>query len=112
MIKSCQHELVQQAEDTGDDDGIRAVHEEDSAGNVLGRDGASGAVGETVWVDRGALSQAGQWATTERAGTDAADLFFAAVVQSGRSGGGRGAVRLGDPAPVRRDCAWRRAGAG
>src|SRR5208282_2825961 len=32
------HELFQSAEDTGDDDGIRAVHKEDAAGDVSGRD--------------------------------------------------------------------------
>jgi len=41
----------QQTEDTGDDDGIRAVHEEDAAGDVFGRDGAGGAVGEVVRLD-------------------------------------------------------------
>ena len=54
-----------------------------------------------MWADRAALSQAGQWATAERTGKDAADLFSAAVVQSGGPGGGRGFVRFGDPAAVR-----------
>jgi hypothetical protein len=35
-------EISKQAEDTGDGDGIRAVYEEDAAGDLLGRDGASG----------------------------------------------------------------------
>ena len=54
-----------------------------------------------MWADRAALSQAGQWATAERSGADAADLFSAAVVQSGGPGGGRGSVRLGGAAAVR-----------
>src|SRR6266481_3660430 len=47
-MMSCQHELIPQAEDTGDDDGIRAVYKEDAAGDVFGRDGTGGAVGEVV----------------------------------------------------------------
>ena len=58
-IESSQYELSQQTEDTGDDDRIRAVHEEDAAGDVFGRDGAGGALGEIVGTDRAALSQAG-----------------------------------------------------
>ena len=71
---------------------FRAVHEEEVASNLLGRDGASGAVGHVVRLDRAALSQAGQRATAERAGTDAADLFSAAVVQPGRLHRGIGGV--------------------
>lgn len=44
-------EISKSTEDTGDDDGIRAVYEEDAAGNVLGRDGAGGAVGKVVRLD-------------------------------------------------------------
>src|SRR5271163_386664 len=94
------HELFQSAEDTGDDDGIRAVHKEDAAGDVSGRDGAGGAMGQVVRVDRAALSEAGQRKTAERVGTDAADLFSAAVVQPVGPGGGRGFVRLGHVAAV------------
>src|SRR5438128_1300559 len=94
---------INQQRTTGDDDGIRAVHEEDAAGDIFGRDGAGGAVGETVWADRAALSQAGQRATAERTGKDAADLFSATVVQSGGPSSGRGFVRLVNPAAVRRD---------
>ena len=57
--------------------------------------------GKIVCADRAALSPAGQGATAERTGEDAADLFSAAVVQSGGPGGGRGFVRLVDPAAVR-----------
>src|SRR6478736_8768891 len=81
--KSCQHELSRQTEDTGDDDGIRALHKEDAAGDISGRDGACGAVGEVVRRGRASLSQARQRAASEEVGTDAADLFSAAVVQPG-----------------------------
>jgi hypothetical protein len=43
-----QHELSQQTEDTGDDVGIRAVREEDAARDILGRDGAGGALGSAA----------------------------------------------------------------
>src|SRR5439155_25014846 len=92
--------IFEQTEDTGNDDGIRAVHEEDAAGGLFGRNGAGGAVVEVVRAGRAALSQGGQRAATERTGSDAADLFSAAVVQPGGSGGGRSAVRLGDAAAV------------
>ena len=48
-----------------------------------------------------ALSEARQRTAAERAGADAADLFSPALVQSGGPGGGRGFVRLVDPAAVR-----------
>ena len=51
-------------------------------------------------ADRAALSQAGQRAASQGTGEDAADLLFAAVVQPGGPGGGRGIVRFGDVAPV------------
>ena len=73
-------EISKQAKDTGDDDGVRAIYEEDAAGDILGRDGASGAVGKVVRLDRAALSEARQRTTAERTGKDAADLFSAAVV--------------------------------
>ena len=44
-------EISKPTEDTGDDDGIRAVYEEDAAGDVLGRDGASHTVGKIVRPD-------------------------------------------------------------
>jgi hypothetical protein len=44
-------EISKPTEDTGDDDGIRAVYEEDAAGDVFGRDGAGGAVGKVVRPD-------------------------------------------------------------
>ena len=44
-------EISKSTEDTGDDDGIRAVYEEDAAGNLFGRDGAGGAVGKVVRLD-------------------------------------------------------------
>jgi hypothetical protein len=47
-VKPCEHELVERAEDTGDDDGIRAIYEENATGDISGRDGAGGAVGEVV----------------------------------------------------------------
>jgi len=96
-------EISKQAKDTGDDDGVRAIYEEDAAGDILGRDGASGAVGKVVRLDRAALSETRQRKTAERTGKDAADLFSAAAVQSGGPGGGRGLVRLGKPAAVRGD---------
>src|SRR6185437_9240504 len=99
--KSCQHDHSWEAEDTGDDDGIRALHKEDATGEVLGRDGAGGAVGEVVRPDRAALSHGGQRATAERTGADAADLFPAAVVQPVGPGGGRGALRFRRLAPLR-----------
>lgn len=43
--KVCQHELVPQAEDPGDDDRIRAVHEEDAAGDLSGSDTHGGGDG-------------------------------------------------------------------
>ena len=44
-------EISKPTEDTGDDDGIRAVYEEDAAGSLFGRDGAGGAVGKIVRPD-------------------------------------------------------------
>jgi hypothetical protein len=65
---------------------------------------------EFVRVDRAVLSEAGEWATTGGRGADAANLLFAAVVQSGRPGGGRCAQRLASDARV---CGYRSgAGAG
>src|SRR5271156_1725301 len=102
------HELFQSAEDTGDDDGIRAVHEEDATGDVSGRDGAGGAMGQVVLVGRAALSEAGQWKTAERVGTDAADLFSAAVVQPVGPGGGRSVVRFRPRCGSLRGLTWDR----
>jgi hypothetical protein len=47
LDKVAPDEISKPTEDTGDDDRIRAVYEEDAAGNVLGRDGASGTVGDS-----------------------------------------------------------------
>src|SRR5580700_8510041 len=44
-------EISKSTEDTGDDDGIRAVYEEDAACNLFRRDGAGGAVGKVVRLD-------------------------------------------------------------
>src|SRR5580658_10984920 len=66
-------EISKSTEDTGDDDGIRAVYEEDAAGNLFRRDGAGGAVGKVVRLDRAPLSEARKRATAERTGKDAAD---------------------------------------
>src|SRR5262249_49372585 len=85
-------EIGEQAEDTGDDDGIRAVHEEDAASDVFGRNGAGGAVGQVVRTGLAALSQAQERTPAEGTGTDAADLFSATVVQLGGPGGGRSAL--------------------
>src|SRR5208283_5137755 len=74
---------------------------EDATGGVSGRDESGGAVAPAVRADRAALSQGGQRAAAHRGGTDAADLFFAAVVQPVGPWGRRGAVRLGGAAPVR-----------
>jgi len=49
--KGAPDEISKPTEDTGDDDGIRAVYEEDAAGNLFGRDGAGGAVGKVVRLD-------------------------------------------------------------
>jgi hypothetical protein len=58
-------------------------------------------VGKVVRLDLATLSEARSRVPAERTGKDAADLFSAAVVQSGGPGGGRDLVRLGDPAAVR-----------
>jgi hypothetical protein len=50
---SCQHEHSQQAEDTGDDDRIRALHEEDAAGDVSGAGSSSNVKSFTCCLVRG-----------------------------------------------------------
>src|SRR5450432_1084299 len=84
-----------EATDTGDTERIRAVHEEDAAGVVSGRDGAGGAVGGVVCADRAGVSKSRARATAGGRGADAADVLFAAVVQPVGPGGGRSALRVG-----------------
>jgi len=74
--------------------GFERYTKEDAASDIPGRNGASGAVARVVRADRAALSQTREWAPASGSGTDAADLFFAAVVQPVGPGGGRDAVRL------------------
>src|SRR5665213_2755350 len=78
-----------EAEDTGDDQWIRAVQQEDAASGISGRDGAGGAVGGVVCADQAGISEGGQRAAAGGSGADAAGLLFAAVVQPVGPGGGR-----------------------
>src|ERR1039458_1547922 len=66
----------------------------------FGGDGASGAVGRVVRAGGTGVCQGGEWAASGGGGADAADLLFAAVVQSVRPRGGRSAVRFGGDAAV------------
>src|SRR5580693_218442 len=81
--------------------GFEQVHEEDATSDISGGDGAGGAVARAVRAGGAALSQAGERAATGGSRADAADLFFAAVVQPIGPGGGRVTVRLGGDATVR-----------
>src|SRR5215813_11960982 len=74
--------------------------------------GAGCAVVGAVRADRAVLSEAGQWPPAGRGRADAADLFFAALVQSVGPGGGGGAVRFGGDAALCRDRPRPRAGTG
>src|ERR1039457_6449805 len=87
-----------EAEDTSDDEWIRALQQEDAAGIVFGRDGAGGALEQARRTDRALLSEGRQRAPASGCGADAAHLLFAAMVQLVGPGGGRGAVRLGGDA--------------
>src|SRR6202142_4025304 len=89
-----------EAEDTGDDERVRAVQKEDAASGISGGDGAGGAVGGVVRTDRASVSKGGERAATGGSGANAADLFFTAVVQPIGPSGGGSAVRLGGDAPV------------
>src|ERR1022692_2099408 len=90
-----------EAEDTGDDEWIRALQQKDAAGIVFGRDGAGGALGQAMRADRALLPDGGERTASGRCGADAAHLLFAAMVQPVGPGGGRGAVRLGGDAQLR-----------
>ena len=92
--------------------GFERYTQEDQACIVSGRDGAGGAVAQVVRADRAALSESRQRAAAGGSGADAADLFFAAVVQPVGPGSGRGAVRLGGDAAVRGHRSGAGAGAG
>src|SRR6202142_877665 len=81
-----------EAEDTGDDERVRAVQQENAASGISGGDGA---VGGVVRADRASVSKGGERAATGGSGADAADLFFTAVVQSIGPSGGGSSVRLG-----------------
>src|ERR1039457_5147849 len=59
-----------EAEDTGDDERIRAVQQEDAASGISGRDGAGGAVGGVVCADRAGISEGGQRAAAGGSGAD------------------------------------------
>src|SRR6266480_1443479 len=85
-------EIFEHTEDTGDDDGIRAVHEEDAAGGIFGRNGAGSTVVEVVRAGGATLSQDGEWASSGGAGAVGSYLFSSAVVQPVGSGGGISAV--------------------
>src|SRR3989449_11474836 len=97
--------LKNEPEDTADDDFLEAVHEEDAASHISGRDGAGGAVGRVVRAGGAALSPAWEGAAAGGSRAHAADLLFAAVVQPVGPGGGRGTVRLRGDAAVRGHCA-------
>src|ERR1035438_4507196 len=90
-----------EAEDTSDDEWIRALRQEDAAGIVFGRDGAGGALEQAMRADRALLPEGRQRAPASGGGADAAHLLFAAMVQPVGPGGGRGAVRLGGDAQLR-----------
>src|SRR6266478_8765153 len=53
-----------------------------------------------VWADRTGVCQSGQRAAAGGSGTNATDLFFAAMVQPVRPWGRRSAVRFGGNAAV------------
>jgi len=57
------------------------MRQEGAAGVVSGGDGAGGAVGRVVRVDRALLPKARQWVAPGGSGADAAHLLVAAVVQ-------------------------------
>src|ERR1039457_6150128 len=82
-----------EAEDTSDDEWIRALQQEDAAGIVFGRDGAGGALEQARRADRALLPEGRQRAPASGGGADAAHLLFAAMVQPVGPGGGRGAGR-------------------
>src|ERR1019366_1681924 len=90
-----------EAEDTSDDEWIRALRQEDAAGFVFGRDGEGGALEQAMRADRALLPEGRQRAPASGCGADAAHLLFAAMVQPVGPGGGRGAVRLGGDAQLR-----------
>src|SRR5450756_2395872 len=48
-----------EAEDTGNDEWIRALQQKDAAGIVFGRDGAGGALGQAMRADRALLPDGG-----------------------------------------------------
>src|SRR5271169_4176507 len=69
---------------------FREVPEEDTAGEVSGRDGAGDAVDGVGVVDRAVLSEGRQRASADGVEHHAAHLLPAALVQFVGSGGGRG----------------------
>src|SRR6516225_6951809 len=85
--------LGDEAVDAGDR-GIRSLRQDDTTRGLSCRDGAGGAVVGVVQADRAVLSEARQWPPAGRGRADAAHLFPAALVQSVRPGGGRGALRF------------------
>ena len=60
---------------------VPSMRQEGAAGVVSGGDGAGGAVGRVVRVDRALLPKARQWVAPGGSGADAAHLLVAAVVQ-------------------------------
>src|ERR1019366_1140991 len=101
-----------EAEDTSDDEWIRALQQENAAGIVFGRDGAGGALEQAMRADRALLPEGRQRAPASGCGADAAHLLFAAMFQPVGPGGGRGAVRLGGDAQLRGHRFGERTGAG
>src|SRR5271170_2849238 len=91
---------------------LREVPEEDTAGEVSGRDGAGDAVDGVGVVDRAVLSEGRQRASADGVEHHAAHLLPAALVQFVGPGGGRGIVRFAVAAPVCRCRSGPRAGAG
>jgi hypothetical protein len=73
--------------------GIRRQEEADAAGQVFGRDGAGGAVGAAGRSSSAVLPEGRTRTAADRAGADAAAVFFAAVVRAGRRGAGGRALR-------------------
>src|SRR5216683_1542855 len=73
--------------------GIRGEEKTDAPGPFFGRDGVGGAVGAVGGTAAAAVPEGGAGPAADRAGSDAADLFFAAVVWAGRRGAGGCAVR-------------------
>src|SRR4051795_4100442 len=73
--------------------GIRREEKADAAGPLFGRDGRSGATGAAGCTSAVVLPEGRPRPAADRAGADAADLLFAAVVRGARRGPGGRAIR-------------------